>query len=167
VLNGGSGTITLGGDWNNAGTFIAGTGTVVMSDVCGVAGAQLTGNTTFNNLTLSSATGKTFAIPAGHHVTVTGTLTLQGVPGTPVNIVSSAPGTYAYVALPPGANVVRTVASVSPWVILGAGPGAGAIQVPALNPIALLALMLFIFIIAARFGRLVPLRGDSNHVEEK
>ena len=48
-LNAGQGTITVGGDWNNSGTFVAGTSTVVLSDVCGNAQAQFTGNTTFYN----------------------------------------------------------------------------------------------------------------------
>ena len=62
-LNAGSGTITLGGDWNNTGAFNAGTSTVVLSDACGNAQAQLTGTTTFYNLTLSSSLGKKFMFP--------------------------------------------------------------------------------------------------------
>ncbi|MFA6057553.1 MAG: T9SS type A sorting domain-containing protein [Taibaiella sp.] len=56
TLNADSNTITLRGNWTNSGTFIPSTGTVV----CAGSAKNLTGNTTFN------------------HVTVTGSYTLLG-----------------------------------------------------------------------------------------
>jgi len=47
-LNASSFTINLGGNWTNSGTFTAGTGTVILNG----ASKTITGNTTFNRLTV-------------------------------------------------------------------------------------------------------------------
>lgn len=67
VIDGGSGTISVGGNWSNAGSFVAGTSTVAIQDGCSTLPAQFTGDTTFYNLTLSSSTGRTIVLPAGTH----------------------------------------------------------------------------------------------------
>lgn len=142
VLDGGQGTIVVGGDWINSGSFIPGTGTVVFSDVCGSGGGQLSGDTTFNNLTFTSTTGKPFVIPAGSHITVTGTLLLQGTAGDPLQLNSSS-GQTAYIALGPNAQVTYDNAQVAPNVQIGAlAPTA----IPALDGHALLLLS---FLLAA------------------
>ncbi len=53
--------ITLAGNWNNSGTFAAGTGTVTLN---GSTAQSITGTNAFNNLTIAKATG---------NVTLTGT----------------------------------------------------------------------------------------------
>jgi hypothetical protein len=173
VLNGGSGTIHLGNSWNNLGTFNAGTGTVIVDDGCGVAPFLLTGTTIFNNLTLTSVSGRTFVIPSGFGIFVTGTLTLQGAPGAPIQLVSSS-GTGASIALGPGAQLVRTNAVVAANVNIGSN--AALNPVPTLGPFGLLTLMLLMAITAAMtqyvpFSRsprraCVVLQGDSDHEEK-
>jgi hypothetical protein len=164
LLDGGSGTITLGGDWTNNGTFNAGTGTVVISDVCGPGGSILSGNTVFNNLTLTGTTGPVFMIPSGMHVTVNGTLTLQGTAGTPIQLVSSSPAT-AFIILGPTASVVRSNANVSPLVIIGKA-GTGLAPIPTLDRWALVALVLLLMFLSRPRTRAAS-QGESDHVEEK
>jgi hypothetical protein len=123
VVQGGSGTITVGGNWINLGSFAAGSGTVILTHGCGIDPVQLSGNTAFNNLTLMSTTGGTFVIPAGHGITVNGTLTLQGLPGSPIQIVSSSALT-AFIVLGAGGQLVSSNATVSPSVQIGAGGAA-------------------------------------------
>lgn len=143
----GSGTLTTGGNWANNGTFLPGTSTVSFVDGCGSASAQISGNTTFNNLTLISSTGRSFVFPAGSSITVNGTLTIQGTPGNPVQII--APGGQAgtsVIRLGPNAQVVQSNATIAPNVQIGnALPAAANTQsVPTLSEwgIALLALLL-------------------------
>ncbi|MFZ1545993.1 MAG: IPTL-CTERM sorting domain-containing protein [Candidatus Nitrotoga sp.] len=167
VLEGGSGSISVGGNWDNSGTFIPGTSTVVFADGCSVTPAQLTGNTTFHNLTLISTNGRTFVFPAGSNITVNGTLTLQGAPGLPIQLVSSS-GQAAVIALGPNAQVVRSNANASPNVQIGAISSATAI--PTLNEYGLMILALLLAAMAARqidpspFARRMA-RGKSHREE--
>ena len=151
VLDGGSGTIGVSGTWSNSGTFIPGAGTVVISTDCTAGPIQLLGNTVFNNLTITSTTGGTFVIPAGHSITVNGTLTLLGAPGLPVSLISSS-GQTAYIALGPSAHVVTTNATVSPGVQVGA-PVVAAQGIPTLGEYGVLTLSLLLAGIAARTAR--------------
>lgn len=137
TLDGGSGSITLSGDWTNDGTFVPGTSTVILADGCGSAPVLLNGNTVFHNLTLTSGSGRTFIVPSGSHITVTGTLTLLGLPGQPIQLTSSGPQT-AFIALGPDAQVVRSNVTVPPNVVIGAAASAAAI--PALSRAGLLGL---------------------------
>lgn len=159
-LAGGQGTINLGGNWNNAGTFIPGTSTVIFGDGCSVGPFQLTGNTIFHNLTLRSTNGGAFVIPAGHHITVNGTLTLQGASGLPVQLVSSS-GQTAFITLGPGANVVSTDASVAPNVQIGA-VSVGPQSIPTLSEYGLFMLALLLTIAAAN-PRLINKQLKSSH----
>ena len=120
VLQGGAGTITVGGNWINLGSFVAGSGTVFLTGSCATGSVQLTGNTIFSSLTLTSATGRTFVIPAGHRITVRGVLTLQGIPGLPIQVVSAS-AQIAFIALGGAAQLVSTNATVSPGVQIGYG----------------------------------------------
>ena len=119
VVNGGSGLLSVGGNLGGGGTFHAQTGTVLLTDGCVGNTSQLLGNMVFRNLTLSSTTGRTFVIPAGTHITVLGTLTLQGTPGQSIQLVSSGGGT-AVISLAPGAIVQRSHANVAGDVLIGA-----------------------------------------------
>ena len=74
TLSLGGSTLRLGGDWNNAGTFAAGTGTVVLD---GGAAQTITGANTFYALAIDkdhptdtvNATGSTLAVTNGLSVT--------------------------------------------------------------------------------------------------
>ncbi|WP_370590614.1 IPTL-CTERM sorting domain-containing protein [Xylophilus sp. ASV27] len=142
TVNGGQGTITVGGDWSDTGQFNAGTGSVVFTDACSAGDTQFTGTTVFNNLTLSSTTGRTFVIPAGALLTVNGTLTLQGAPGQPLNLVSSS-GQTAVIALGPNAQVVRSNVSQAANVQIGAA-AQGVAGIPTLDRLGLALLTLLL-----------------------
>jgi hypothetical protein len=169
VLDGGSGTISLGGNWNNAGTFVPGSGTVIFADACSTGPAQLTGNTVFNNLTLTSTGARTFVIPAGHVITVNGTLTLQGLPGFPIQLVSSTGQPQsAFITLGAGAHFVSSNATVLPSVVIGAA-GAAAQVIPTLGEYGLLILSLLIAAIAAihGYGSQSPLARRAARIESR
>lgn len=141
-LSAGHGTITVGGTWNNSGTFIAGTGTVMLSDVCGNSQVQLSGNTTFHNLTLISSLGKKYLFAAGTNITVTGTLRLQGAPGNPLQLLSPS-GQKVNIALAPGAQLISSDASIGPNVEI-VSPAAVTTAIPTLSEYALLLLSLIL-----------------------
>lgn len=119
VLNGGSGTVQVSGDWVNYGNFVPGTSSVLLSDNCTTTPVQLLGNTTFYNLTLQSSNGHLFVIPEGAHIHVEGQLVLTGTAGNPVVLASGGSGT-ATITLGPSASVVTTFATVPPSVHIGA-----------------------------------------------
>jgi hypothetical protein len=164
VLNGGQGTINVGSGWNNAGTFVPGSGTVVLSDDCSAAPVLLTGATTFYNLTLTSTSGGTFVLPAGNSITVNGTLTLHGLPGFPIQLVSYPAGQPTSILLGPDATVASSNASVSPLVHIGE-----PVSVPTLNAYGLFILALLLLAITVRYlnvsRRCTPVipQGDSRH----
>ena len=108
-LNDGSGTLSVSGNWNNSGTFVPGTGTVIFTDGCASGPIQFTGTTTFNNLTLSSSTGRSFIFPPGSAVTITGTLTLQGTPEQPITLHTA--GNQSTLVMAPGSQLVSNNAS--------------------------------------------------------
>ena len=80
-LNGNDGLIRVGGNLSSTGTFNAQNSTVELTDGCLGNTTQIAGNLVFQNLVLSSSTGRTYAIQAGSQITVLGTLTLLGAPG--------------------------------------------------------------------------------------
>jgi hypothetical protein len=142
VLDGGQGTVQVSGSWSNAGQFNAGTGTVLITDQCATGPVTITGATTFNNLTLRATTNNGFQLPAGQHITVTGTLTLQSSTGGPLQLGSN--GLPAYIDLAPGATVVGVGNYVSASVQVGAAGAALASGVPALGWRALMGLSLLL-----------------------
>jgi hypothetical protein len=169
VLDGGSGTISLGGTWSNAGTFVPGSSTVIFADACSTGPAQLIGNTVFNNLTLTSTSGRTFVIPAGQLITVNGTLTLQGLPGLPIQLVSSSGQPQsAFITLGPGAQFVSSNATVTPGVVIGAA-SIGAQVIPTLGEYGLFILSLLIAAIAAiqGYGSQSPLARRAARIESR
>jgi hypothetical protein len=137
TLNGGSGTLNVSGNWSNVGTFVPGTGSVIFNDGCASGPITISGTTVFNNLTLTSTNGRTFVLPEGSNITVNGILTLQGTPGTPIQLVSSGSGT-AVVNLGPSATVVRNNATVNGNVQIGAA--AAATSIPTLSQWAMILL---------------------------
>ena len=138
TVNGGSGTINNGGSWNNSGTFNAGSGTVVFSGSCTAGQIVISGNTVFNNLTITGASGATFVIPSGVNITVNGVLTIQGTGAQPINLISSS-GQPAIFFLGPQASVVTNNVSLNN-VQIGATPT----SIPALGDSSLLLLSLLL-----------------------
>ncbi len=102
-IAGGAG-VTLGGNFSDAGTFAGGTSTLDVVDTCGGAASAFSGSIGFYDLSITSATGKSIVFPVGANTGVTHFLTLRGTAGALLNIVSSAPGTQALLAVAAGAG---------------------------------------------------------------
>lgn len=100
TLDGGSGSITLAGNWSNSGTFIPGTSSVFFVDDSGCAtSSTLSGNTTFNNLSLVSNIGKVYTISPDATQAVLQALTIRGTLSSPIQITSGNPGNPGYINL--------------------------------------------------------------------
>jgi hypothetical protein len=95
IVNGEAATLQVAGDWDNAGAFNAGTGSVAMIDGCGLLSASVLGNTTFNDLDITTATAKLLSFEAGATTTVTGDLQLAGQSGALLQIGSTSGGVAA------------------------------------------------------------------------
>jgi hypothetical protein len=147
TLDSGQGTISVSGNWSNSGTFVPGTGTVIFTDGCASGNIVLSGGTTFNNLNLTSSTGRTFVIPYGSNITVNGVLTLQGASGQPISLISSS-GQTAVISLGPQATVVRNNVNVNSNVQIGAAPSASAQSIPTLSEYGLIGLALLMLLAA-------------------
>lgn len=104
TLNGGSGLISLSGDWANAGTFNAQSGTVAIVDGCGSADSTLSGDSTFSGLSVSSSSGRTLLLESGSSQTVAGSLALAGTPATRLVILPETSGAVARLTLASGAS---------------------------------------------------------------
>lgn len=103
TLDGGSGSITLAGNWSNSGTFIPGTGNIFFVDNSGCAASStLGGNTTFYNLSLVSSLGKVYTFTPGTTQTTLHALTIQGTLVNPIQITSGTPGSPGFINLASG-----------------------------------------------------------------
>jgi hypothetical protein len=96
LVNGNSATLEVAGDWDNAGTFNAGTSTVQLVDGCGLASAVIAGDTTFANLEMTTASGFLYSFVSGSTQTVTSSLTLLGDTGNLLTIRSTLDGSEAF-----------------------------------------------------------------------
>jgi len=116
TLDGGSGSITLAGNWSDSGTFIPGSSSVNFVDNPGCATAStISGNTTFNNLSLVSSIGKVYTIPPDTTQTVIHALTIQGVAGNPIQITSGVPGQKGFINLLEGPQNIAHVGVSDNW----------------------------------------------------
>ncbi len=100
-VDGGSGAIELGGNWSNNGGFLAGIGEVRFRDLCALASATISGNSSFANVRFVTATGKNYVFAAGSVQTITGLLEITGTTPQPIQFRSSAPGQVATINLTP------------------------------------------------------------------
>jgi hypothetical protein len=95
TLNCGGMDIGVAGNWANAGTFTAGTGTVTLNGAGGSI-QVVSGSTTFHNLTATCTVARTIQFTAGTTQTVTGALTLTGASGQLLSLRSTAsPSTWS------------------------------------------------------------------------
>lgn len=102
-LDGGTGTITLSGDWSDLGSFVAGGSHVNFVDGA-LALANITGNTTFANLSLISTIGKAYVLQVGSTQTISTALTILGTAGAGIQIKSATPGQAAFINLLTGGS---------------------------------------------------------------
>lgn len=148
VLDLDAGTLSVGGDLTSTGSVHAGAGTVVLTDGCTGNTTRLSGTLVFQNLVLSSTTGRTFVIPAGGHITVLSHLTLQGAQGQDIRLASSD-GSTAAIQLGAGATVQRNFAVVAGNVQIGAAVPPGAVQgIPTLGEYGRVLLALLVAAVA-------------------
>lgn len=173
TLDGGSGTLTLFGDWSNAGTFSAGTGSVNFIDG-GVAQSSVSGNSTFGNVSFVSANGKNYVFAVGTTQSISGMLIIHGTPTQGIQFRSSTAGQVANIDLLPGgsqnildvgvSDVHGTGQLLAPnetndggsgnatgWfgAAINGGGGGGTVPTPTLSKIGLLLLALLIALFAA------------------
>ena len=99
-----AGLLSLSGSWNVPGAFVPGTGTVQMSDGCGITSATITGDNEFCNLEQVSSMGKTIRFESGTIQTITCNYTAKGVIGTPIVLRSTLAGDQAHICLKAGAT---------------------------------------------------------------
>lgn len=102
VVSGQNYAITLAGNWSNAGTFTARSGTVTLDGTS----QTLSGSTTFYNLSKTVASAATLTLPASATQTITNTLTLQGASGQRLSLRSSIPASQANID-PQGSRSVQ------------------------------------------------------------
>jgi hypothetical protein len=164
VLDAGSSLISVGGDWSNSGTFLAGTSQVNFIDACAGA-AAISGNTTFNNVSYVSSVGKTWTFAAGSTQTVQQVLNIQGTTANPLQFRSSVPGQVAFIDLIGIQNIahvgVTDMTATGVWLapfLSNEGGGGNAnrwfgvpdsARIPALSPAGLLVLLLLLGGVAA------------------
>jgi hypothetical protein len=98
VLDGGSGHVSLFGSWSDAGTFDAASGTVFFIDGAS-ASANVSGNSTFNNASFVSNTGKSYVFAVGTTQTVESALTIAGTAAAAIQFKSSTAGQVANIDL--------------------------------------------------------------------
>jgi hypothetical protein len=103
----GAGSVSLGGDFVDAGSFVPGTSRFAVVDACGHGSSQVSGATSFYDFLVTSASGKQLVLPASATQTITHAMTFQGAAGNPLNIVSSSVGVHAVLAV--NAAAVQTI----------------------------------------------------------
>jgi hypothetical protein len=108
----GSSIISLGRNWSNNGTFIPGSSTVLVNDACSSGASEISGNTTFNNLTISSTTGRSFILSDGAVITISGILRIEGTQANPITLATRT-GESAKIQLMPGAQIINSNGSVA------------------------------------------------------
>jgi hypothetical protein len=105
IFNAGSNTLTIGGDFTNAGTFNANTSTVVFDTAA--KASTIYGTTTFNDFKSTTA-GKALNFEAGKTQIVIGTVTLVGSSGNVLTLRSTVDGTQ-WLIDPQGARNISYV----------------------------------------------------------
>lgn len=166
----GSGIATLTGDWENRGSFNAGSSRVELRDGP-LAASAILGTSQFANLSLVSLTGKRYRFESAFTQRVAANLQIQGT-GPAIQVDVTTPGSLAYLNLLAGgtqaianvgvSDVYATGQHLAPtqsnqggngnddgW-FGGGGPAVPAVPVPALSWPAALLLIAGVCVIAAR-----------------
>lgn len=94
-----AGSVSLGGNFSNTGSFVAGTSRLAIVDTCGQGISRVSGATGFYDFRVTTTAGKQLVLPAGLTQTITHALTFQGAAGSSLNIVSSSAGVHALLAV--------------------------------------------------------------------
>jgi hypothetical protein len=112
LIQGGSGSIALSGDWTmgSPGQFVAGTSDVRFDDSCVSGPSLITGSTSFYNVHFTSTTGKSFVFAVNTTQTIANLFEFVGTASAPSQFRSSIAGQVANVNLQPGGT--QTIAHV-------------------------------------------------------
>lgn len=102
-LDGGGGAITLFGDWSNLGSFAAGSSRVNFIDGAR-AQSNVSGNTTFFNLSFVSFTGKAYVFQGGSTQTIENLLEILGTSSFGIQFQSANPAQFASINLLSGGS---------------------------------------------------------------
>lgn len=87
--NSANGNFSISGDFSNSNTFSAGTGTTVTLNGAGGSTQNISGNSTFANLTATASSARTIRFAASSTTTVTGTWTVTGASSQLITLTSS------------------------------------------------------------------------------
>jgi hypothetical protein len=168
LIQAGSGSITLAGNWSNAGDFQAGTSRVTFTDIAGCSTTStVTGNTTFYVLALISNSGRVINFAPGSAQNVLQQIIIAGSAASPIILQSSSSTNLASINLTGSQSIsnvgVNNVQAIGQWLAIGQSNalvsglaprwfGEGP-QVPTLPPFALLVMtLLFAFLARRRLG---------------
>lgn len=88
TLNSTGQNITLAGNWSNSGTYTPGANTVALTGT----GQNISGSTTFNNLTKDVINADTLTFSNGTTQSISGVLVMAGRSGNILNLRSATPG---------------------------------------------------------------------------
>lgn len=111
-LDGGSGAITLFGDWSNLGSFTAGSSRVNFVDGARTQ-SNVSGNSTFFNLSFVSLSGKAYVFQGGSTQTIEGLLQILGTASVGIQFQSSNPAQFASINLLSGGSQAIDFVGVS------------------------------------------------------
>ena len=99
-VDAGNGVITLSGNWNNAGSFNAGTGSIQFVDAPACSSnSTISGSSTFATLSLVSTCGKLYRFDAGSNQTIGTLFTVSGTAALPLRLESTGAAQPAFINL--------------------------------------------------------------------
>ena len=172
TIDGGSATVTLGGNWSNAGAFVPDTSAVRFRDVCSLFTATISGNSTFSTASFVTAAGRNFVFAVGTTQTINDVLEIGGTAGLPIQFRSGAAGQVAYINLiASGTQLIQHVGVTDVWATgqwlaptlaneggggnanrWFGGSGAGAAAIPTLGNVMLLVLAALLAVTGMRLS---------------
>ena len=127
-------TVSVGGNWSNAGTFTHnGNSTVAFVDTCATGNAAITGSNSFFNLTFTSLTGRTLTLPSGGGTSVAGALLLSGTVASPIQLLSANPALPAQIVLGSGATLSGSNYQLGTNVAVGPGSSTLSVAISGLD----------------------------------
>ena len=116
LVDGGAGAIALGGNWNNTGSFVAGSSVVRFRDLCGIGNSTVAGNTSFGSVSFVSGTGKTYSFAIGATQTVVNLLEIAGTASQPIQFRSTSAGQTGFInLLGTGSQQIQHVGVTDVW----------------------------------------------------
>jgi hypothetical protein len=120
VVLGGSGSITLSGNWtlSPTGQYVPGTSSVRFDETCGAGASTISARTSFYDVHFTSTSGKNFVFEANSTQTISHLFEFTGTASAPSQFRSSAAGQVAFIDLQPsGTQVISHVGVTDVWAI--------------------------------------------------